>query len=151
MKEYFVSFCIAFFMTVFACFFNVFQSLAVAALGGLPLAAVAYWRMAVAGRTGLSVPGHTVAYMLGWFLVFVTVILPMLNHTLGSLMVYCSWGLAAVLACLLYMLRRRLVTVAAVSLVVWCSFVAFAIPAWEDCVSAWPKNEAGWVLPWNRM
>ena len=108
-KEYFVTFCIAFFMTVFACFFNYFQSLAVSALGGLPLAAVAYWRMAVVGKAGLSITGHTVAFMLGWLLIFAAIIFPMLKSTLGSLMIYCSWGLAALLACIVYRFRRRII------------------------------------------
>lgn len=107
MKEYFVTFCIAFFMTVFACFFNYFQSLAVSALGGLPLAAVAYWRMAVVGKAGLSITGHTVAFMLGWFLIFAAIIFPMLKSTLGSLMIYCSWGLAALLACIVLRVQAQ--------------------------------------------
>lgn len=150
MKEYFVTFCIAFFMTVFACIFNVFQSLGISAIGGLPLAAAAYWRMVVVGRTGLSLPGHTVAFMLGWFLIFAAVMFPMLNQTLGSLMVYCSWGIAAILACLIYMFRHRIISVAIVSFVVWLSFIVFVLPAWEDRMSTWPKDRAGWVLPWNK-
>lgn len=150
MKEYFITFCIAFFMTVFACFFNSFQLLFVAALGGLPLAAVAYWRLTVVNRKELSLAGHTVAYMLGWFLIFAVAILPMLNHTLGSLMIYCSWGLAAVLACLIYMFRRRLWVVASVSFAVWLLFVVSVLPAWSDYLSTLPRDRyAGWVLPWN--
>lgn len=149
MKEYFVTFCIAFFMTVFACFFNYFQSLAVSALGGLPLAAVAYWRMAVVGKAGLSITGHTVAFILGWFLIFAAIIFPMLKSTLGSLMIYCSWGLAALLACIVYGFRRRIVAPAVVSAVVWLLFVALVLPAWEDCLKTWPRDKAGWVMPWN--
>ena len=149
MKEYFVTFCIAFFMTVFAWFFNYFQSLPIAALGGLPLAAVAYWRMAVVNKAGLSLTSHTVAFMLGWFLIFAAVIFPMLKSTLGSVMIYCSWGLAALLACIVYRFRRKIVASAVVSAAVWLLFVTFALPAWEDYLKTWPKNKAGWVMPWN--
>lgn len=149
MKEYFVTFCIAFFMTIFACFFNAFQSLPIVVLGGLPLAVVAYWRMVVVGKAGLSLTGHTVAFMLGWFLLFVAVIFPMLKNTLGSVMIYSSWGLAAFLACILYRCRRRIVVPAVAFVAVWLLFVTLALPAWSDCLKTWPKNKAGWVMPWQ--
>ncbi len=152
MKEYFITFCIAFFMTVFASSFNVFRSLPVAALGGIPLAAVAYWRMVFVDKTGLSLTRHTVAFMLGWFLIFAGVIFPFLESALGGLIVYCSWGIAALSACLVYMLKGRRIVVAVISLAVWISFVLFVIPAWEECLSAWPKGSGGnWILPWSKV
>lgn len=150
MKKYLTTFCIAFLMTLFACFFNYFQILYVAVLGGVPLAVVAYWRMFVADKAGQSLVGHIVAYMLGWFLVFVCVMLPLLSSTFGSLMIYLSWGMAALLGCIVYRLRRSLMTSVAVSLVVWIAFVLTIVPAWANYIDTLPKTNAGWVLPWNK-
>ncbi len=152
MKEYFVTFCTAFFATVCVCVFNLFGFVPVAVFGGIPLAAVAYWRMSVAGKAGLSLAGHTAAFLLGWFLLFAAVIFPMLGRTMGFLMIYCSWGIAVLSACMIYIFRRRRLAVALSALVVWLLFVSLVIPAWEEAIETFPKCTNGaWIMPWSRV
>ena len=134
MKEYFVTFCIAFFVTIPACFFNYFQSLPISVLGGLLLAAVAYWRMAVVDRAGLSLSGHTVAYLLGLFMLPAPLYVLDFSNTVGSLMIILSYGLASLLACLLYRFRRRFAVSAVVAVAIWLLFVTTAVPAWSDYI-----------------
>lgn len=151
MKEYFVTFCIAFFMSVAVCFFHTFHSVYITALGGIPLAAVAWWRLVVVAKQGLSPAKHTAAFMLGWFFLFMAVLFPMLTSTLGSVMTYSSFGLATLLACITFIFRRKRIMVAAISLIIWLTFVLTVLPAWKECVSKWPRHPNGtYVIQWNK-
>lgn len=109
-------------------------------MGGLPFAAVAYWRLSYVGKAGLGVRKHAAAYMLGWFSIFLAVILPFLNSTMGSVMIYASWGLAAALACLCYKYRSRLAVVVVASLVVWWFFVTAVLPLWSRYLLSVPDE-----------
>ncbi len=130
MKRLFITFLLGFIFTIVGCTFNTFTSNFVSALGGLPLAAVAYWRLSVMDKAGQSLRKHTAAYLLGWFMIFLMVILPFLNSTMGSIMIYTSWGLAAGLACLCYKYRSKFAVAVVASLVVWWFFVTMIIPLW---------------------
>lgn len=130
MKRLFITFLLGFIFTIVGCTFNSFTINFVSALGGLPLAAVAYWRLSVMDKAGQSLRKHAAAYMFGWFMIFLMVILPLLNGTMGSIMIYTSWGLAAGLACLCYKYRSKFAVAVVASLVVWWFFVTMIIPLW---------------------
>lgn len=140
MKELFFSFLLGLGFTIVACTFNTFSSIFVSALGGLPLAAVAYWRLSYVGKAELGVGKHAAVYMLGWFSIFLAVILPLLNSTMGAVMIYASWGLAAALACLCYKYRSRLAVVVVASLVVWWFFVTAVLPLWSRYLLSVPDE-----------
>lgn len=135
MKELFVSFCLAFFLTIAACFFNYFQSMVVSSLGGLFLACMAYWRLTVVGRAGLSIFGHTLAFLLGFVALLAPLFIVMYDDTKGSLMIVASYGLAIVLAGLFYRFRNRMAISAPVLFAVWLAFVIVALPAWSDYIA----------------
>lgn len=91
-------------------------------------------------KAGQSLRKHAVAYMLGWFMIFLLVILPLLNSTMGSIMVYTGWGLAAGLACLCYKYRSRFAVAVVASLAVWWCFVTMIIPLWERFMQSVPHE-----------
>lgn len=141
MKRLFITFLLGFIFTIVGCTFNSFQSTTfVSALGGLPLAAVAYWRLSAMNKAGQSLRKHAAAYMLGWFMIFLMVILPLLNSTMGGIMVYASWGLAASLACLCYKYRSKFAVAVVASLVVWWFFVTMIIPLWSRYLLSVPDE-----------
>lgn len=141
MRRLLITFILGFAFTIVACTFNSFQSTSfVSALGGLPLAAVAYWRLSVMDKTGQSLRKHVAAYMLGWFMIFLMVILPLMNSTMGSVMIYFSWGLAAGLACLCYRYRIKFTVAVVSSLVVWWLFVTMVLPLWSRYLLSVPDD-----------
>ncbi len=108
MKEYFISFSIAFFMTLLACFFNYFHQPLISILGGLPLAYAAYWRISKIDKVGLSVFGHSVAYSLSVPCLYVPICQTLRSTPSAALTLIACWLLAVVFAVVFYKMRHRL-------------------------------------------
>ncbi|GEM_PF-3100491 len=131
MKEYFVTFCISFFMTIIACFFNYFQSTFIGALGGLPLAAVAYLRISAVNKASQNVYRHAAVFYLGTLVLYLPILATMFSDTVGSLMTVVSWLLAVTFSFLCYKMRKKLLAYVSAFIIVWLAFVILVLPAWD--------------------
>lgn len=146
MKEYFVSFSMAFFSTLSCCLLLCLnQVMLLPSLGGVLLAAVAFWRMDAVCKAGGSKARNAFALFLGWAFFFFVLAGPMFlaQYPVPSAAIVAGWCVGLMAGAVCRICRRWAVAVACAA--VWMAYVLFAIPAWLDYskgVKAAQKNRA---------
>lgn len=144
MKQNLLSFIIGLGTTAAVCCLNYFQSTFVSCLGGLLLAAVAYWRLSVVDKKNENVLGHAVALVLGWLVLVAPVYFSGFRAAMGSFFISMSFGLSVVLACLCYGFKKKAAFV--VSAAVWLAFVVFAVGGWDNYLNSLPRDNRGKII-----
>lgn len=133
MKEYFVSFSAAFFLTLSCCLLLYFNQMPwLSNLGGVALAIFAFLRMKKVKELGASEIKNAVAMLLGWALFFVVLAGPVFiaQYPMPSTAIVLGWGIGLMVGAAYHICQRW--NVAIISVAIWIAYVCIAIPAWFD-------------------